>query len=46
MENKEKLYRPIDYARLKGVTPAAVSRMIRENRVTVVLFNNQRYIKV
>jgi len=45
MEEKEKLYKPIDYARLLKVTPAAVTKMIDTNRVKVVLLSGRRYIK-
>ena len=45
MEKELKLYRPVDYAKHKGVTKAAVTRMMNENRVNVVLVNNRRYIK-
>ena len=46
MEVKElKLYRPTDYAKLLGVTKSAVTRMINEKRVNVVLVDGRRYIK-
>ena len=44
-EKELKLYKPVDYAKHVGVTPSAVTRMINENRVNVVLVKGRRYIK-
>lgn len=45
MEKELKLYLPVDYAKLKGVTPSAVTRMMNEGRVEIRLVKGRRYIK-
>jgi len=34
--DRTKLITPSEYAKMKGVTPAAVTRMMREGRVKVI----------
>ena len=42
--DRTKLITPSEYAKMKGVTPAAVTRMMRENRVTVVRIRGAKLI--
>ena len=44
-EKQKELYLPVDYAKLKGVTPSAVTRMMNEGRVEIRLVKGRRYIK-
>ena len=48
MENlkidRSKLITPSEYAKLKGVTPAAVTRMMKEGRVTVIKIKGGKLI--
>ena len=42
--DRTKLITPTEYAKLIGVTPAAVSRMMREKRVKVVAIKGAKLI--
>ena len=45
MEKKKEWYLPVDYAKFRGVTPSAVTRMMNEGRVEIRLIKGRRYIK-
>ena len=42
--DRTKLITPSEYAKLRGVTPAAVTRMMREDRVRVVKIRGAKLI--
>lgn len=46
MEKQKTLYLPTDYAKLMGISPAAVTRKMAIGTVKVVIKNGRRYIEV
>ena len=46
MISDKKLYRPIDYARLVGLTPAAITKQMTKGTLKVVIKEGRRFIEV
>ena len=46
MENKENLLLPSEYAKLKGISRAAVTKQMSSNKLNLVLKNGKRMIKI
>lgn len=46
MAKEKKYLLPVDYARSKGITPTAVTKQMKSNKVKVVLINNRRFVEV
>lgn len=46
MENKDKLLLPSEYAKLKGISKAAVSKQMAANKLVLVFKDGRRMIKM
>lgn len=42
---EKKLYLPVDYAKLKGISPAAVTGRMLRGTVKIVIKSGRRYIE-